>query len=77
MPTIELIDGIKINVYPNEHPPPHFHSIYGEFEAMIRITDLEIEKGDLPSRQYKKIKNWAQENQVALSNIFKQFNPDL
>ncbi len=40
MPTIEIIDGIKINIYSNEHSPPHFHAIYGEYEAMIRIEDL-------------------------------------
>ncbi len=77
MPTIEIIDGIKINIYSNEHPPPHFHSIYGEYEALIRITDLEIEKGKLPNKQYKKVKKWASKHQSILGDIFKQLNPDL
>ena len=77
MPTIELLDGIKINIYPNEHPPPHFHAIYAEYEALIRIDDLEIEKGRLPSKQYKKVKKWAIGYQDALNKIFNQFNPDL
>ena len=77
MPTIEIIDGIKINIYPNEHPPPHFHAIYSEYEAMIRIADLEIEKGNLPNNQYKKVKKWANNHQDILSNIFKQLNTEL
>ncbi len=77
MPTIKIIDGIKVNIYPNEHPPPHFHVIYGDNEAMLRIADLEIEKGKLPYKQYKKVKKWATGYQNALNRIFKQFNPDL
>ena len=77
MPTIEIVDGIKINIYSNEHPPPHFHAIYGEYEALIRISDLEIEKGKLPNKQYKKIRAWAGKYQDALDDIFKQLNPDL
>lgn len=77
MPTIEIIDGIKINIYSNEHPPPHFHAIYGEYEAMIRIEDLEIEKGLFPKKQYKKVQNWAKEYQNSLNDIFNEFNPHL
>lgn len=50
MPTIEILDGIKINFYTNEHPPPHFHAIYGEYEALVRIDNLEVEKGQLPKQ---------------------------
>lgn len=77
MPTIEIIEGVKINIYPNEHPPPHFHTIYGEHEALIRITDLEIDKGNLPTKHYKKVKNWAKNHQNELGELFKHFNPDL
>lgn len=77
MPTIEILDGIKINIYANEHPPPHFLAIYGGYEAMIRIIDFEIEKGELPINKYKKVKKWAIEHQNSLNNIFKQFNPHL
>jgi hypothetical protein len=24
-------------MYPNDHLPPHFHAVYGEFEALIEI----------------------------------------
>lgn len=56
MPTVEIIDGIKINIYSNEHLPPHFHAIYGSHEAMIEIVSLEILKGKLPNNQLKKNK---------------------
>ena len=77
MPTVEIIDGIKINIYSNEHPPPHFHVIYGGDEAMIGITSLEILKGSLPNKQFKKITKWAFVHQKALALIFEQLNPNL
>ena len=37
MPTVAVIDGIKIEFYFDEHPPPHFHAKYAEYRAVIRI----------------------------------------
>jgi hypothetical protein len=37
-----MVDSIKIDVYGPDHPPPHFHAIYAEQEALIEINTLEI-----------------------------------
>jgi hypothetical protein len=29
-----------------DHPPPHIHAIYGEYNASISIESLEILEGD-------------------------------
>jgi Domain of unknown function (DUF4160) len=42
MPTVATIDGVKIQFYPNEHPPPHFHAVYAEYRALIRIDTMEL-----------------------------------
>lgn len=34
----------------NDHPPPHFHARYGEFEATINIGTLDVLEGQLPRR---------------------------
>lgn len=57
MPTIKIIDSVKIDLYSREHPPPHFHVIYASFEALITIRNFEIYAGNLPKPQlYKAIK---------------------
>jgi hypothetical protein len=28
VPTVAIIDGVKIDFYFDEHPPPHFHARY-------------------------------------------------
>ena len=78
MPTIAIIDGVKINIYSHEHPPPHFHAIYAEYEAMIRISDLEIEEGKLPSKTYKKVKKWAESSKEKIELFYlPAYCPDL
>lgn len=59
MPEIARFYGIVIKVFSGDHPPPHFHAIYGEHNALISIELLEIIEGDLPSRAEKLVLEWA------------------
>lgn len=59
MPVISRFYGIVIKMYPNDHMPPHFHAIYGEYIGMIGIRTLEMIEGDLSSRALRLIKEWA------------------
>jgi len=42
-----------------DHAPPHFHALYGEFEALIDIRTLEIRGGRLPQRALALVLEWA------------------
>jgi len=55
MPTVAVIDGIKIQLYWDDHPPSHFHAEYGEYRASIEIETLKILRGYLPTPQYRKV----------------------
>jgi hypothetical protein len=59
MPEIARFYGIVIKVFFWDHPPPHFHAIYGEYNALVNIESLEIIEGDLPSRAEKLVLEWA------------------
>lgn len=59
MPEITRFYGIVIKVFFGDHPPPHFHAIYGEYNALVSIESLEIIEGDLPSRAQKLVLEWA------------------
>ena len=50
MPTISNFYGILIQMYWKDHQPPHFHAIYGSFEALIDINNLSVLNGKLPRR---------------------------
>jgi hypothetical protein len=59
MPTISTFYGIVIRMFFNDHAPPHFHARYGEFEATIEISTLEILQGQLPRRALSLVEEWA------------------
>jgi hypothetical protein len=48
MPTIGTFHGILIRRFFNDHPPPHFHARYDDFEATVGIGALEVIEGQLP-----------------------------
>ncbi|MCG8321197.1 MAG: DUF4160 domain-containing protein [Cytophagales bacterium] len=75
MPTLKIVRGIKIDCYYGDHPPPHVHAIYGEFEALIEIDYLSIYGGYLPCRQEKIAISFVKENQEKLLTIFNKMNP--
>lgn len=60
MPEISRFFGIVIQMYGNDHPPPHFHAIYNEFRAVIEIQTGEILQGSLPSKQLKFVQVWTE-----------------
>ncbi|TCO02710.1 DUF4160 domain-containing protein [Natronoflexus pectinivorans] len=77
MPTIKTIDTIKIDIYSREHPPPHFHAKFAEFEELIEIESFETYAGNIPRMHRKKVVDWASDNKQFLLDIFKQLNPRL
>jgi len=48
MPNISYFYGIIIRIYFREHPPPHFHALYGEYVAQIDISTGRVIEGGLP-----------------------------
>ena len=59
MPTISTFYGILIQMFWQEHAPPHFHALYGEFEALVDIRTLEVIRGSLPRRALALVLEWA------------------
>ena len=53
MPIIARFYGILIKMYFKEHGIPHFHALYGEYNAIFKIDTMEMIEGDLPKRAKK------------------------
>ncbi len=66
MPKICEFFGILITMYFDDHNPPHFHALYGEYEALIEIENLKIIRGELPPRVYGFVIEWAIQHQSEL-----------
>jgi hypothetical protein len=48
MPELSRFYGIIIRMFWEDHPPPHFHAIYGTHEALVNILTSDIIAGSLP-----------------------------
>lgn len=51
--------GIYIYMYFSDHNPPHFHAIYGQFDAEFAIENGKRLKGAFPPRAEKLVTEWA------------------
>ena len=59
MPEVCRFCGIVIRMYFDDHPPPHFHAVYGQDEAVIGIDSLAVLHGHLPRRARGPVVEWA------------------
>jgi hypothetical protein len=72
MPVIARFYGILIKMYfsQSEHGVPHFHAIYGEFNAVFAIESLEMLEGDLPVRALRLVTEWAEQHKPELLDMW-------
>jgi hypothetical protein len=70
MPEIARFYGIVIKLFFGDHPPPHFHAVYGEHVGLFNIETLEMIEGDLPKRAKKLVVEWATLNRKGLKEIW-------
>jgi hypothetical protein len=48
MPTISIFFGIVVQMYWNDHNPPHLHAIYQGNKAIFEIRTGELLGGSMP-----------------------------
>jgi len=77
MPTVAVVDGVKIQVYWDDHPPSHFHAEYGEYRAQIVIGSLRLIKGYLPNAHLRKVIAWAKPRRNQLLEAWMKCQSDL
>lgn len=71
MPTICRFYGMVIQMYYDDHNPPHFHAIYGDNKAVIAIADFAMLEGDLPPKAVGLVMEWARAHK---DELFKEWN---
>ena len=59
MPRLSSFYGVIITMYFSDHPPPHFHARYGEYQAQIGIPTGIVLSGFLPRRAAVMVQEWT------------------
>jgi Domain of unknown function (DUF4160) len=58
MPTIAIVDGVTVMIYPRDHQPPHIHARIAEFECKLAIWDGALLEGKLPKQKLASLQDW-------------------
>ena len=76
MPVIARFYGMIFKMYllGKEHNPPHFHVLYGDYNAVFDIRTLEVIEGDLPPKGLALALEWAREYQDELMEMWETQN---
>ncbi|MCY3017823.1 MAG: DUF4160 domain-containing protein [Planctomycetota bacterium] len=72
MPTLSRFYGIVIRMRFNDHAPPHFHAVYGEYELRVGIWPVKILSGEAPPRVRSMVLEWAALHQEELRTAWGQ-----
>jgi len=59
MPRISAFYGILIYMYFSERGAPHFHAVYGDYQASISLRGQRVLEGSLPPRALALVRLWA------------------
>jgi len=63
-------------MYEYDHLPPHFHTKYGEYEAVFSIETGNRIKGEIPAKQERLIQAWVEIHRDDLEENFKLLSED-
>lgn len=74
VPTVHRIGKLLIQLFADDHAPPHFHVDAPNGKAMVRIDTLEIHRGSLTRRDYEAARDWASQNRELLINEWNRLN---
>ena len=74
--TIGYVNGVKVEIFANEHPPPHFRVKYQRSTANFSIRDCTLINGTGQELRYEsKIRDWWKDNKQKLIESWNQFRP--
>ena len=66
MPTVAIVDGVRIIFFWNDHPPPHFHVEFGDQKGQISLVTFELLEGKLQASKLAAVRQWAQDHRQEL-----------
>ena len=72
---VDSVNGLRIEIRPREHAPPHFHVLKGDLDAAFSISDGRHLKGSIGDREKALIEWWFARSQAKLVRIWNETRP--
>jgi hypothetical protein len=72
---VARINGLKIEIYADEHVPPHFHVRSANIDAAFAIHDCALLKGTIDGKTRKLIVYWHSKSRQKLVEVWNRTRP--
>lgn len=72
MPTVAIVEGVTIQFFFSDHPPPHFHARFAEHQALIALNSWDVLEGSLPAPKLRAVLDWAKAHEDELVICWKK-----
>ena len=72
MPALARFFGISIYIFYDDHNPPHFHALYGEYDIEIAIKGRAVTAGQFPPRPLGLVIEWASQHEKELLSAWEK-----
>jgi hypothetical protein len=75
MPTIAIVDGVRLVIHLRDNLPPHLHAIFADSEAQISIVTGEVLHGSLPRAKMRAVQGWLAANREEAAYMWVEREP--
>ena len=72
---VERLQGLRIEIYPDEHAPPHFHVKSPNVDASFTIESCEKLVGSIDNDDFKKVRFWHKKSKPLLIEAWNSTRP--
>lgn len=72
---VARVNGLRIEIFSREHPPPHFHVRGGGVDATFSITDCSLQGGKIGGRERALIEWWFERSRPVLVSTWNSTRP--
>ena len=76
MPAVAMIDGIKMEIFYGDHPPPHLHASSAEYELLVCIDDGTVYEDHLPRKLQRRVLDYVNDpkDREELKTLWQKFS---
>ncbi|MSP87412.1 MAG: DUF4160 domain-containing protein [Alphaproteobacteria bacterium] len=72
MPTVAIVDGVRIMIFPFDHEPPHVHAFGADFRLKLAIAEasvLEV-RGVIGPAMLRRLQGWMMARRAKLNELW-------
>jgi hypothetical protein len=72
---VARVNGLRLEIYSREHPPPHFHVVAPDIDATFAIDDCRQLNGTISPSAARKVRYWHGYSKPKLIEVWNGTRP--